>query len=165
MAEQGRVCFRELANVGKWFEKADLANWSTVDRKKEFGKLYEIRGKLTGPNGIQLSVYTIWIIEAETGVSKFVTMYPNKKASTMDLKPTPWSTLSCRASTPAACSLPKSKHRFSFWIPERGWLRWQWEADGFLTVIRSAMPGLLTGNRMPQTWGFLRYSPHWAGTK
>ena len=40
---------------------------------------YEIKGKLTGPNGISLSVCTNWMIETETGISKFITMYPDKK--------------------------------------------------------------------------------------
>ncbi len=47
--------------------------------KTEYGQLYEIKGKLTGPNGISLSVCTIWMIETETGISKFITMYPDKK--------------------------------------------------------------------------------------
>ena len=47
--------------------------------KTKYGQLYEIIGKLTGPNGIRLSVCTIWIIETETGISKFITMYPDKK--------------------------------------------------------------------------------------
>ncbi len=47
--------------------------------KTEYGQLYEIKGKLTGPNRTSLSVCTIWMVETETGISKFITMYPDKK--------------------------------------------------------------------------------------
>jgi hypothetical protein len=41
-------------------------------------RMYEIKGKLTGPNGKSLTVCTIWMTENETGNTKFITMYPNK---------------------------------------------------------------------------------------
>jgi hypothetical protein len=44
----------------------------------QYGQMYEIRGKLTGPNGKSLKVCTIWMTENETGDTKFITMYPNK---------------------------------------------------------------------------------------
>lgn len=47
--------------------------------KTEYGQLYEIKGKLTGPNGISLSVCTIWMKETATGISKFITMFPDKR--------------------------------------------------------------------------------------
>ena len=46
----------------------------------EWGQRYEIRGKLPGPNGKSLSVRTIWMIETTTGISKFLTMYPDKRS-------------------------------------------------------------------------------------
>jgi hypothetical protein len=42
------------------------------------GQMYEIRGKLTGPNGKSLLVCTIWLTETETKSTKFITMYPDK---------------------------------------------------------------------------------------
>ncbi len=45
----------------------------------QYGQTYEIRGRLTGPNGKTLSVQTIWMTEISTGITKFITMYPDKK--------------------------------------------------------------------------------------
>lgn len=46
--------------------------------KTGYGQNYEIRGKLTGPNGRELRVRTIWMTEHATGKTKFITMYPDK---------------------------------------------------------------------------------------
>jgi hypothetical protein len=43
-----------------------------------YGQKYEIRGNLTGPTGGTLAVVTIWMTESATGVTKFITMYPDK---------------------------------------------------------------------------------------
>lgn len=39
----------------------------------------EIRGKLTGINGISLEVVKIWMREFDSGTTKFTTLYPNKE--------------------------------------------------------------------------------------
>ena len=44
-----------------------------------FGQYYEVRGTLTGPNGVGLPVRTIWITEHLSGVTKFVTLIPDKR--------------------------------------------------------------------------------------
>ena len=44
----------------------------------EYGDNYRIRGTLKGPNGKQLQVVSVWMIEAATGRTKFVTLYPDK---------------------------------------------------------------------------------------
>jgi hypothetical protein len=44
-----------------------------------FGQYYEIRGTLTGPNGVALAVRTIWMTEHLSGVTKFVTLIPDKR--------------------------------------------------------------------------------------
>lgn len=44
----------------------------------EYGDKYRIRGTLTGPNGRQLRVSSVWMIEEATGRTKFVTLYPDK---------------------------------------------------------------------------------------
>jgi hypothetical protein len=41
-----------------------------------FGDFYEIRGALTGPNGIALSVRSIWMKEQLSGATKFITLIP-----------------------------------------------------------------------------------------
>jgi hypothetical protein len=43
-----------------------------------FGKFYEIRGVLTGPNGVALNVRSIWMEERLSGVTKFITLVPEK---------------------------------------------------------------------------------------
>ena len=42
--------------------------------------MYEIRGKLTGPNGTGLKVVTIWMMDDITYQTKFITLYPDKEA-------------------------------------------------------------------------------------
>lgn len=43
-----------------------------------YGTIYSIRASLRGPNGNSLSVCAIWMIEQETEIAKFITMYPDK---------------------------------------------------------------------------------------
>ncbi len=44
----------------------------------EYGDKYRIRGTLTGPNGKQLRVISVWMTEGATGRTKFVMLYPDK---------------------------------------------------------------------------------------
>jgi hypothetical protein len=46
------------------------------EEQTQYGAMYSITGVLTGPTGEQLKVKTIWMIEAVTGLTKFITMYP-----------------------------------------------------------------------------------------
>src|SRR5258706_8153082 len=48
-------------------------------RSNKFGQYYEIRGSLTGPNGVILAVRTVWMTEHLSGVTKFVTLLPDKR--------------------------------------------------------------------------------------
>ncbi len=43
-----------------------------------YGNIFEIRASLTGPNGQTLFVKTIWMEELRSGVTKFITLYPDK---------------------------------------------------------------------------------------
>ena len=45
----------------------------------KFGQYYQIRGSLTGPNGVTLAVRTVWMTEHLSGVTKFVTLLPDKR--------------------------------------------------------------------------------------
>lgn len=49
------------------------------DEHNRFGDVYEIRGVLTGVNGVSLGVVTIWMREYQTGQTKFITLYPDKE--------------------------------------------------------------------------------------
>ena len=51
---------------------------ATVIDTTQYGQMYEICGNLLGPNGNTLVAVTIWMTEATTGVTKFITMYPDK---------------------------------------------------------------------------------------
>ena len=44
----------------------------------EYGPKYRIRGTLSGPNGQMVRVISIWITEQATGLTKFITLYPDK---------------------------------------------------------------------------------------
>ena len=44
-----------------------------------FGQYYEVRGTLTGPNGMALMVRTIWMTEHLSGITKFITLIPGKR--------------------------------------------------------------------------------------
>jgi len=44
-----------------------------------YGDIFEIRSALTGPNGQTLFVRTIWMNELQSGVTKFITLYPDKR--------------------------------------------------------------------------------------
>ena len=44
----------------------------------EFGQFYEIRGPLVGPNGVTLQIRSIWMKENVSGVTKFITLIPEK---------------------------------------------------------------------------------------
>ena len=50
----------------------------TLESNK-FGRYYEIRGTLTGPNGVTLAVCAIWMTEHLSDVTKLVTLIPDKR--------------------------------------------------------------------------------------
>ena len=43
-----------------------------------YGRKFIIRGTLTGPNGRSLLVKSVWMREKATGITKFITLYPNQ---------------------------------------------------------------------------------------
>lgn len=51
---------------------------ATVLESNKFGQYSEIRGRLTGPNGVVLTVRTIWMTEHLSGITKFVTLIPDR---------------------------------------------------------------------------------------
>jgi len=44
----------------------------------EFGEFYEIRGALTGPNGVALRVRSVWMEEKLSRATKFITLIPER---------------------------------------------------------------------------------------
>lgn len=77
-----------LARVGYTLRNADhlfqdirlqlLSLDAKLLKSNQFGQYYEIRGTLTGPNGGTLAVRTIWMTEHLSGITKFVTLIPDK---------------------------------------------------------------------------------------
>jgi len=51
---------------------------AVVLEANKFGQYCEIRGRLTGPNGVALAVRTIWMTEHLSGITKFVTLIPER---------------------------------------------------------------------------------------
>ena len=86
---------RRRNDKSKWLAQAGytVKNWRDLENdlrlqilsleaiptdKTRYGQTYEIRGGLSGPNGKILVVCTVWMIEYATGVTKFITMYPDR---------------------------------------------------------------------------------------
>lgn len=44
-----------------------------------YGQKFVIRGTLTGPNGRGLRVLSVWMLDNASGLTKFVTLYPEPK--------------------------------------------------------------------------------------
>ncbi len=80
----------------KWLGQAgyETNNWQSLENDlrnqilsfdavptedNQYGQMYEIRGVLTGPSGKTIQVCTIWMKEHETGQTKFITMFPDKR--------------------------------------------------------------------------------------
>jgi hypothetical protein len=47
--------------------------------KTQFGQMFEIRGVLVGPNGIQLFLRSFWLLESDSRQTKFITLYPDRE--------------------------------------------------------------------------------------
>jgi hypothetical protein len=43
-----------------------------------YGEKFVIRGLLCGPNGRTLRILSIWMLEKATGLTKFITLYPDR---------------------------------------------------------------------------------------
>jgi len=42
-----------------------------------YGEKFIVRGPITGPNGRTLKVLSVWMREKATGLTKFITLYPD----------------------------------------------------------------------------------------
>lgn len=49
-----------------------------LEETTDYGNKYRIIGALVGPNGRRLRVESIWMVEAASGATKFITLYPTK---------------------------------------------------------------------------------------
>lgn len=63
-----------------WDLRAQILPLEAIElESNKFGQYYQIRGTLTGPNGMTVFVRTIWMTEYLSGVTKFVTLIPDKR--------------------------------------------------------------------------------------
>ncbi len=53
-----------------------LPGEAVLQERTEDGELYRLRGSLTGPNGTQLMVRTVWLVEKGEG-PRFITLVPD----------------------------------------------------------------------------------------
>ena len=90
------LSYRKRNDKSKWLAIAgyNSANWKRLERdiksqlltheavfveENQFGIVYEVTGKLKGPNNKRLNVRSIWMKEYESELTKFITMYPFKE--------------------------------------------------------------------------------------
>ena len=59
--------------------EADLAAEAELIRVTDYGDMYKVRARLTGPNGKSLDVITVWITLRANGETRFVTLIPDKE--------------------------------------------------------------------------------------
>jgi hypothetical protein len=70
--------------VGEWprLEQDLLALAVSTDaepgKESPYGRKYEIRGTLDGPNGKSAAVLTVWIVRSGDDVPQFVTAFPGE---------------------------------------------------------------------------------------
>ena len=84
---------KKLNDKSRWLGRAGytLENWPQLesdircqvlsreaipDGTNSYGDMYRIVCALSGPNGRTIHTVTIWMHEYESGVTKFITMYP-----------------------------------------------------------------------------------------
>ena len=55
-----------------------LPEEAVATKQTGYGKYFAITASLTGPNGVALRVKTVWMTESKNGITKFITLYPDK---------------------------------------------------------------------------------------
>jgi len=68
--------WRRLENDLKAFAISEEA---VGGRPSDYGKKYEVRGIIKGPNGKDAAIVTVWIVPFEDRIPRFVTAYPGEK--------------------------------------------------------------------------------------
>jgi hypothetical protein len=56
-----------------------LSQEAVLLQRTKFGEFYEIRASVTGPNRTVLRIRSIWMKEHLSGVTKFITLVPDKE--------------------------------------------------------------------------------------
>jgi len=86
--EDDKSGFLALAgySLTKWHElerdlRRQLEEDAVLIQTTQYGEMYHIKGKLTGPNGKVLNVITVWIRLGASGETRFVTLVPDKETA------------------------------------------------------------------------------------
>ena len=58
--------------------KEFLSNEASFQESTKYGQKYEIRGRLTGPNGRSVYLVTVWIVLRGENFPRFITAYPGE---------------------------------------------------------------------------------------
>jgi len=72
-------CLETANKLEQHLREQILSLEATYIETDRFGDKYQIIGELSGLNGISLKIITIWMTEFDSGKTKFITLYPNKK--------------------------------------------------------------------------------------
>ena len=67
----------DAARLERDIRKQLLPLPATPAGENPYGGKFVIRGHLTGPNGRTLRVLSVWMLEKATGLTKFITLYPD----------------------------------------------------------------------------------------
>ncbi len=71
-------------NLNNWQQlKRDLftqilTQEAQFNETTRYGDKYQIKGTLTGPNGTNLPIVSIWMVESVSGLTKFITLFPER---------------------------------------------------------------------------------------
>lgn len=77
--EQAGYALAEWDRLDKDLREQILSKDAVLLESTVYGEVYEIRWGLIGPNGTSLNVVTIWMKERDTGMVKFITLFPDKR--------------------------------------------------------------------------------------
>jgi hypothetical protein len=56
-----------------------LSNEVEKSQETEYGKKFDVRGKICGPSGQRAEIVTVWIVLKGKDVPRFITSYPGEK--------------------------------------------------------------------------------------
>ena len=76
--KQAGYTLDNLERLAEDIRKQILTQDAVSVEKTRYGELFEIRASLAGPTGKVLKVKTVWMQEIRTGITKFITLYPDK---------------------------------------------------------------------------------------
>lgn len=74
---KGGYCLAEADRLERDIREQLLPLDAVFAGATAYGEKFVICGTLTGPNGRELKVLSVWMLEKPSGVAKFITLYPD----------------------------------------------------------------------------------------